>query len=59
MGYNFSKDIGKLLENYVFLELKRHGYSVKIGRLKNGEEIDFIAEKNGIVKYFQVCYLLA
>lgn len=58
VGYVFSRDIGKLLENYVFLELKRHGYNVKIGRLKNGGEIDFIAERNGIVKYFQVCYLL-
>jgi hypothetical protein len=24
VGYNFVKDIGKMLENYVFLELKRH-----------------------------------
>lgn len=58
VGYNFWRDIGKLLENYAFLELKRHGYDVKIGRLKSGKEIDFIAEKNGVTKYFQVCYLL-
>ena len=56
--FDFKKDIGKLLENYVFLELKRHHYSVTIGRFSHGKEIDFIAEKNGLIKYFQVCYLL-
>jgi predicted AAA+ superfamily ATPase len=58
VGYTFDKDIGKLMENYVYLELKRHGYEVKIGRLFNKKEIDFIAEKHGIIKYFQVCYLM-
>ena len=46
------------MENYVHLELKRMGYYVKIGRLSNDTEIDFIAEKGNIIKYFQVCYLL-
>jgi predicted AAA+ superfamily ATPase len=58
VGYNFKRDIGKLLENYVFLELKRHGYTITIGRLQNKKEIDFVAEKKGIKKYFQVTYLL-
>jgi hypothetical protein len=56
--YNFKRDIWKLLENYVFLELKRYWYSIKIWRLSSWKEIDFIAEKNWITKYFQVCYLL-
>jgi len=56
--YNFKRDIWKLIENYVFLELKRFWYEVKIWRLKSGKEIDFIAIKNWITKYFQVCYLL-
>ena len=56
--YNFAKDIWKLLENYIFLELKRNWYNVKIWRLKWWIEIDFIAEKNAVIKYFQVCYLL-
>jgi len=56
--YNFARDIWKLIENYVFLELKRHWYEIKIWRLKSWKEIDFIAEKNWIKKYFQVCYLL-
>jgi predicted AAA+ superfamily ATPase len=58
VGYDKKKDIWKLIENYVFLELKRNGYEVKIGRLSNGKEVDFVAEKQGIIKYFQVCYLL-
>ncbi|MDQ7010116.1 MAG: ATP-binding protein [Candidatus Gracilibacteria bacterium] len=58
VGFNFGRDIGNLLENYVYLELKRKRYEIKIGRLKSGKEIDFIATKNGITKYFQVCYLL-
>ena len=56
--FDFKKDIWKLLENYVFLELKRNWYNLKIWRLSSGKEIDFIAEKNWITKYFQVCYLL-
>ncbi len=56
--YDFKRDIWKLIENYVFLELKRFWYEIKIWRLKSGKEIDFIATKNWIIKYFQVCYLL-
>jgi len=56
--FDFKRDIWKLLENYVFLELKRYWYDIKIWRLSSGKEIDFIAEKNWITKYFQVCYLL-
>jgi len=40
-------DISGLLENLVFLELKRRGYKVFIGQLGK-QEIDFIAEKKGI-----------
>lgn len=56
--FDFKRDIWKMIENYVFLELKRNRYNIKIWRLTNGKEIDFIAEKNWIIKYFQVCYLL-
>jgi len=56
--YNHSKDIWKLIENYVYLELRRNWYWIKIWRVKGGKEIDFIAEKNWIIKYFQVTYLL-
>jgi uncharacterized protein len=50
-------DISKVLENLVFLQLKRQGYEVFVGQLKDGE-IDFIAEKEGAKIYIQVAYLL-
>jgi len=53
-----SEDIAKLLENTVYLELLRRGYTVSVGKLDN-LEIDFIAEKTNEKLYVQVCYLLA
>lgn len=46
-------DLGRVLENVVFLELKKRGYSVHTGRAGN-EEVDFVAEKGDEVLYFQV-----
>ena len=51
-------DISGLLENLVFLELKRRGYKVFIGQFGN-QEVDFIAEKKNRKIYIQVAYLLA
>ena len=50
-------DIGKIIENAVYIHLKCHGYKVNVGVLGD-KEIDFIAEKNGEKIYLQVCYLL-
>lgn len=50
-------DIAGFLENLVFLELKRRGYQVYIGKIGD-KEIDFIAEKKGKRVYIQVTYLL-
>lgn len=48
-----NSDIGHILENIVYLELIRRGYSVSIGKV--GElEIDFIAEKSCSKVYYQV-----
>ncbi|MDE6211347.1 MAG: ATP-binding protein [Clostridia bacterium] len=53
MGFD-NKMIAAMLENIVFLEMKRRGYDVYIG--KNGvKEIDFIGEKRGEKIYVQVC----
>jgi len=56
MGYR-DQMISGILENIVFLELKRRGYEVFVGKLYNNE-IDFIAEKQGEKTYIQVAYKL-
>ncbi len=56
MGYR-DRMISGMLENLVFLELKRRGYTVYIGKL-GSREIDFIAEKSGEKMYIQVAYKL-
>lgn len=45
------------LENIVYNDLVAKGYEVYIGKTRKGE-IDFVATKNGELKYFQVCYTL-
>lgn len=50
-------NIGHILENIVFLELKRHGYKITSGKVKD-YEIDFVCKKNNKKIYFQVAYLL-
>ena len=52
LGYK-STSVASMLENIVYLELCRRGYSVNIGKTGNGE-IDFIAEKQGNKIYVQV-----
>lgn len=46
-------DIGHILENIVFLELKRRGYDVYVGHLDDGE-IDFVAVNGDDISYYQV-----
>ncbi len=58
LSSSFDFGVGKYLENAVYLDLKRKGYTVYAGKLRD-KEIDFIAEKDDIKKYIQVCYLLA
>lgn len=49
---------GHLLENVVYLELLRRGYSVNIG--KSGDfQVDFVAENPNDIKYYQVAQTLA
>ena len=44
-----------VLENIVYNELINRNYEVYIGKTKNGE-VDFLAKKEGNIKYFQVTY---
>ena len=52
-GFN-PTSIASMLENLVFLELKRRGYNVFIGKLLN-KEIDFVALHRDERIYIQVC----
>ena len=56
LGYR-DIDRGHILENIVFLELKRRGYNVFIGKIDD-KEVDFIAEKASHKMYVQVCETL-
>jgi len=55
-GYN-ERDISQVLENIVFLELLRRGYTVNIGKFDDNE-IDFVCAKAGERLYLQVAYML-
>ena len=57
MGYK-DRDISGILENIVFLELKRKGYQVYVGKFDD-KEIDFVAEKKERKVYVQVAYKLS
>ncbi len=52
------KDINLVLENIVYMELLRRGYTVTVGKV-NSREIDFVCEDRGNKLYIQVAYLLA
>lgn len=56
IGYNL-EDIGKVLENLVYIHLRINGFTVFVGQLDE-KEIDFVAEKNGEKIYIQVAYLI-
>ena len=46
-------DLGFSLENIVFFELLRRGFKINVG--KNGDaEVDFVAQKQGVLHYYQV-----
>lgn len=46
-------DVGHVLENVVYLELLRRGFSVFVGQLDNGE-VDFVAFRQNDTVYIQV-----
>lgn len=51
-------DINLVLENIVYMELLRRGYTVTVGKAGD-QEIDFVCEDQGNKLYIQVVYLLA
>ena len=52
LGYT-QTSVAAMLENVVYLELRRRGYTVNIGKAPDGE-IDFIAERQSEKLYVQV-----
>lgn len=52
------RDINLVLENIVYMELLRRGYTVTVGKVGD-KEIDFVCEQQGQKLYIQVAYLLA
>ncbi|HLD10640.1 MAG TPA: ATP-binding protein [Candidatus Nanoarchaeia archaeon] len=53
ISFKFSEDEGKLLENLVFIELKRKNY--EIFYYKKNKECDFIVKTNKQLEAIQVC----
>jgi predicted AAA+ superfamily ATPase len=57
VSFKFSEDIGRAIENLVFIELKRRSSQTEIYYWKNRGEVDFVV-KNGmkVEELIQVCY---
>ncbi len=60
-AFNLSENLGRLLENQVFVELMRRGYipgqTLFYYRTRNDKEIDFVTRKGARVEQLiQVCY---
>ncbi|MBI5207680.1 MAG: ATP-binding protein [Candidatus Firestonebacteria bacterium] len=59
VSFKFSEDIGRALENIVFLELKKKEYELFYYKTKDNLEIDFlIKERTKITNLIQVCWNL-
>lgn len=56
VAFRFSEDKGKLLENCVFLELKRRQKELFYYKTKTGKEIDFLYAENNTYNLIQVAY---
>lgn len=51
------ENIGKLFENLLYLDLKRHGHTVSYYLTESGKEVDFIARSmNGKTQMIQACF---
>ena len=48
------KDVGHQIENVVYLELLRRGYTVNIGKSGRDTEVDFVAVRDKKTEYYQV-----
>ena len=53
LGISSREDISRQLENIVYLELKRRGYQICVGRYGD-QEVDFTAMKGDVREYYQI-----
>ncbi len=53
LGKRADSDMGHILENIVYLELLRRGYTVYVGKVDD-LEIDFVAQNRDGLRYYQV-----
>jgi len=54
---NNQRDISRVIENIIYLELLRREYEITIGKVDN-LEVDFVCKKQNKIIYIQVSYLL-
>jgi len=54
VSFKFSKDVGRLVENLVFIELTRRGKDIYYW--ENNNEVDFVVKKNNKLDCINVCY---
>jgi uncharacterized protein len=52
------REINSTLENIVYMELLRRGFTVTVGKAAE-QKVDFVCDRHGERIYIQVCYLLA
>ncbi|MCK4389874.1 MAG: ATP-binding protein [Desulfobacterales bacterium] len=56
VAFKFSQDMGRLMENVVFMELKRRSRDIYYWKDKRGREVDFVVRKGlKIESAIQVC----
>lgn len=54
VAFRFSENIGKLLENAVFLKLKRESHPLYYYKTVSGYEIDFVIQNGKVIELVQV-----
>lgn len=57
VSFSLGRDIDQLLEAVTYAEMRRRGYEVTIGRVKE-KEVDFVCRKGAERIYLQVSYLM-